>query len=175
MNAPLALPARVLGQWYVVHTKPRQEATAHEHLARQGYDCYLPMMTVQRIRRGKWVEDTECLFRRYLFIRLIAGQSNFSPIRSTRGVSSLVRIGTAPAIVPDAVIEALQAIPHRAPPLFEAGAAVTITEGVFAGLDAEFVGLKQMPDGEMRALVLLQLLSKLQKIPIPATAIRLTN
>ena len=175
MSAPDALPFNAMGQWYVVHTKPRQEACAQENLARQGYDCFLPMMTVQKIRRGKWVEEAECLFRRYLFIRLIAGQSNFAPIRSTRGVSGLVRFGTTPAVVPDAVVEALRTMPLQDRPMFNAGDAVTITAGAFAGVAAEFVALKQMPDGEMRALVLLELLSKMQKIAVPASALRLAR
>lgn len=124
---------------------------------------------------GQWVEEAECLFRRYLFIRLIAGQSNFAPIRSTRGVSGLVRFGTTPAVVPDAVVEALRTMPLQDRPMFNAGDAVTITAGAFAGVAAEFVALKQMPDGEMRALVLLELLSKMQKIAVPASALRLAR
>lgn len=172
MNAPLKLTAYAPARWYVVHTKPRQETCALEQLARQGYDCFLPMMSVQKIRRGKWIEETECLFRRYLFIRLIAGQSNFSPIRSTRGVSGLVRFGNLPAVVPDEVIHALRMMPVREEALFQAGDAVTIAEGALAGLGAEFVALKQMPDGEMRALVLLELLSKLQQIAVPVSVLR---
>lgn len=160
------------GHWYVVHTKTRQEACALENLERQGYHCFLPMITVQKISRGKWVEETECLFRRYLFIRLIEGQSNFSPIRSTRGVSGLVRFGTLPAIVPDEVIDALRRMPAHEESMFKPGDEVTITEGPFAGLSAEFVALQQMPDGNMRALVLLELLSKLQKIAVPAAVLR---
>jgi transcriptional antiterminator RfaH len=175
MNAPDELPLNALGQWYVVHTKPRQEVRAQENLARQGYDCFMPMMAVQKIRRGKWVEDAECLFRRYLFIRLVAGQSNFAPIRSTRGVSGLVHFGTQPAVVPDTVVEALRTLPTPEQPMFKAGDMVTITEGAFAGIAAEFVALRQMPDGEIRALVLLELLSKLQKIAVPAAVLRLED
>lgn len=32
--------------WYVVHTKPRLEATAREHLLRQEFEVYLPMFKV---------------------------------------------------------------------------------------------------------------------------------
>lgn len=175
MSAPDELPVNAMGQWYVVHTKPRQEACALQNLTQQGYDCFLPMVTVQKVRRGRCVEDAECLFRRYLFIRLIAGQSNFVPIRSTRGVSGLVRFGVQPAVVPDAAVDVLRFMPAKNQPLFKAGDVVTITEGAFAGVAAEFVALKQMPDGEIRALVLLELLSKLQKVAVPATVIRLAN
>ena len=36
-------------RWYVIHAKPRQEARALENLERQGYEAWLPMLTVQKI------------------------------------------------------------------------------------------------------------------------------
>ena len=44
--------------WYVVHTKPRQEDKALLNLERQGYRCYLPRLTVEKIRRGKFAQVT---------------------------------------------------------------------------------------------------------------------
>ena len=161
------------GRWYVIHTKPREESVALENLERQGYRCYLPKITVQRILRGKWRESEECLFRRYLFIRLIAGQSNFAPIRSTRGVSGLVRFGILPAIVPNQVIELLMSRPAQDEPLFAKGQSVLITEGPFAGLAAEFCEIKKIDDGEVRALVLLEFLSKLQRLSLPVASLKL--
>lgn len=160
------------GGWYVIHTKPRQESVALENLERQGYRCFLPMVAVQRIHRGKWLEAEECMFRRYLFIRLVAGQSNFSPIRNTRGVAGMVRFGTLPAIVPDEVIDALMSLPSPENPLFKKGHTVLITEGPFAGLAAEFCQLEKSDDGEVRALVLLEFLSKLQRLSLPARTLK---
>ncbi len=53
--------------WYVVHCKPRQEATAEEHLNRQGYGAYLPKVLLRKRKRDKWVKVVEPLFPRYLF------------------------------------------------------------------------------------------------------------
>lgn len=40
-------------QWYVVHSKPRQEARALANLTQQGYDCYLPLRRTEKIyKRG---------------------------------------------------------------------------------------------------------------------------
>ena len=102
-------------RWYVIHAKPRQEARALENLERQGYEAWLPMLTVQKILRGRVADVTEPLFSRYLFIRLDTVQSNWSPIRSTLGVSRLVTFGNQPAVVPDALIDDLRRLPSRSP------------------------------------------------------------
>ncbi|MEY3490244.1 MAG: transcription antitermination protein RfaH, partial [Pseudomonadota bacterium] len=95
-------------QWYVVHTKPRQEQRALENLQRQGFKAWLPTIEVEKLRRGKLTRVIEPMFSRYLFIQLDTTQSNWSPIRSTLGVSKLVSFGNVPAVVPDPLIQALQ-------------------------------------------------------------------
>ena len=39
-------------QWYLIHTKPRQEVCALENLQRQGYECYLPQLVLEKLRNG---------------------------------------------------------------------------------------------------------------------------
>jgi transcription antitermination factor NusG len=79
--------------WYPIHTKPRQERRALDNLQHRGYPCYLPMFPVQKIRRAKLTTVEESLFPRYLFIQLDIGPKglDWGPIRSTMGVSRLVR------------------------------------------------------------------------------------
>ena len=149
-----------VNSWYVVHTKPRQESVALAQLERQGYICYLPFIQAERIRRGKASIAQEPLFPRYLFIYLDSSQQgkSWAPIRSTIGVSNLVQFGQRTAKVSEALIEALRtrelSIPARE--LFQAGDAVTITTGPFAGLDAIY----QTSNAERRAVILIELLSK---------------
>lgn len=80
-------------QWYTVQSKPRQEAVAAEHLLRQGYETYLPQIRLKKHRRKQWVDVTEPLFLRYLFIKVDADQQSLAPVRSTVGVAGLVRFG----------------------------------------------------------------------------------
>lgn len=102
-------------QWYVIHTKPRQEQRALENLQRQGFEAWLPMIALEKVRRSRLTQVTEPMFSRYLFIRLDTTQTNWSPIRSTLGVSKLVSFGNVPAAVPDALIDMLRESP-RSPP-----------------------------------------------------------
>ena len=160
--------------WYLVHTKPRQERCALENLQWQGYECYFPTMPAEKLRSGKLCVVDQALFPRYLFIRLGQGPTaqSWSPIRSTKGVSRLVTFGTTPAKVDDALItllrnqEALiQAEPDR---LFKSGERVRITAAPFIDIE----GMYQMADADQRVLVLIELMSKPVKIHLPPAAIR---
>jgi transcriptional antiterminator RfaH len=51
-------------RWYLVHTKPRQEACALQNLNQQGYDCYLPLMSSEKLLRGQVSKSSEHLFPR---------------------------------------------------------------------------------------------------------------
>ncbi len=149
--------------WYLIHSKPRQEARALENLQRQGYEAWLPMLTVEKIRRGRIANVTEPMFSRYLFIRLDTVTSNWAPIRSTLGVSRLVTFGSVPASVPDDLIEALRTAPMQSPQrLLATGEEVLFVDGPLQGLR----GIFQQHDGEARALVLIELLSKPQSIAV---------
>lgn len=172
-HSPLALPSPEDGQdWYLVHTKPRQELLALENLERQGYPCYLPQLCVEKRRRGKLQTVTEALFPRYLFIRLGSGigAKGWGPIRSTTGVSRLVTFGHVPARVPEPVLACIRAdlAPdkvHRR--RFAPGDVVHIVEGPFKGLDAVY----EMSDGQARALVLIQILHQSVRLTLATQAI----
>jgi transcriptional antiterminator RfaH len=146
--------------WYLVHTKPRQEDVALANLERQGYECYLPQMRIERIRRRKAEVATEPMFPCYLFIRLDNSDQgkSWSPIRSTLGVSQLVHFGARAAKVDEALVELLrlreQAMPLDA--MFQSGDSVFITDGPFAGIEAIY----QTADADRRAFILLEILSK---------------
>ena len=154
--------------WYVIHSKPRQEQRALDNLVRQGFECYLPKVTLESVRRGALKVVEEALFPRYLFIRLDSDFSSgkgWGPIRSTLGVNRLVTFGSEAAKAPDHLIDALQAMdtargePQR---LFSDGDVVQMTSGPFAGLE----GVYQLADGSARAFMLVELLSKQVKLPV---------
>jgi len=155
--------------WYAIHSKPRQEERALDNLQRQGFEAWLPMLTVEKVLRGKLVQVTEPMFSRYLFIRLDTEQTNWSPIRSTLGVSRLVSFGNRPAVVGDELIEALQTVPARAPErLFQSGQSIKIVSGPLKGLE----GIFQQADGEHRAMVLIDLLNKQHRVTTPMQDLR---
>ena len=160
--------------WYVIHTKPRQEARALTNLVQQGYQCFLPMITLERLSRGRVNLVEEPLFPRYLFICLDHGRhgQNWAPIRSTVGVSGLVTFGSSPARMHPDLIDALlqqqedlSEAPER---LFQTGERLLIASGAFAGLEAVY----QMASGDNRAMVLIELMGKLAPMQIAPSSLR---
>jgi transcriptional antiterminator RfaH len=144
--------------WLLAYTKPRQEALAEEHLRRQGFDVLCPQLRVQKLRRRKWTWVEEPLFPRYLFVGATDEQS-WAPVRSTVGVTSLVRFGGQVAAVPKALVETLRTSatePQRHRPIYQQGQKVRIVAGPFATLEGVF----DMAQGETRATVLLDLLGR---------------
>ncbi len=146
--------------WYLVHTKPRQEKCAQENLVRQGYECYLPTFPKEKLLKNGVTVAQEPLFPRYLFIRLGQGHADqsWTPIRSTKGVSQLVRFGVNPAKVHDGLIDCLRAteaaVQANPEPLFTPGEQVRLTDGAFVGIE----GVYHMVDGDRRVMVLIELM-----------------
>jgi transcriptional antiterminator RfaH len=158
-------------KWHVIHTKVREEFRALENLQNQGFEVFLPTCQVQKKSQGKVKLATEPLFSRYLFIHLCDVSSNWFPIRSTRGVSELLRFGqtTEPVAIPDPVIECLKQRCSQEEPLhqlFQAGELLEITKGPFKGLLGFFQKLQTLPDGVTRALLLVEILGSVQKISL---------
>ncbi len=160
--------------WYLVHTKPRQEACALQNLNSQGYDCYLPLLSSEKILRNQIIKASEPLFPRYLFIRLDTGHTakSWTPIRSTRGVSKLVSFGNQPARVADELVESIRARESSGgineKRLFKPGEPIRVVDGPFAGVE----GIFQSLDGTQRVMILIELMSKPVKMAVSPTSIR---
>ncbi|WP_299310563.1 transcription/translation regulatory transformer protein RfaH [uncultured Halomonas sp.] len=160
-------------RWYVIQCKGGESFRAAEHLANQGYEVFHPVLEVQKKRRGKLEWVSEPLFPYYLFIRLDRLVSNWRPIRSTRGVLKLVGFGDMPVAVEDGLVATLREHGSERSATdrnlyFRAGEAVTITEGPFKELQAVFASHK----GEERAIVLLNLLHRQQRLEMPVAQLK---
>jgi transcriptional antiterminator RfaH len=132
------------------------------------------MIPSEKLSKGLLVVAEEPLFPRYLFIRLGQGDAakSWVPIRSTKGVSSLVRFGVEPARVDDGLIEllrtqevSLQSEPNR---LFKQGECVRLSEAPFAGIE----GIYHMADGERRVMVMIEILSKPVAVSVAPASLR---
>jgi len=150
--------------WYAVYTKPRQERVAEENLLRQHFDCFLPMAVNPYQRRTKSrLQRVEPLFPRYLFINAIADQQSLGPVRSTRGVCTLVRFGMKLVTVPEVIVQMIRrrmnpdtGLVELNPVRVEPGDRVRVFDGPFAGAE----GILEACSGEKRALLLMELLGR---------------
>ncbi|QLH64226.1 transcriptional activator RfaH [Serratia symbiotica] len=126
--------------WYLLYCKRGQLSRAQKHLKWQAVNCFSPIITLEKIVRGKRIAISEPLF-------------------PNRGVSHFVRFGALPATIPYRVIEELQIHVGETcvdPQTPQPGDTVLIVNGVFEGLRAIYTE----PDGETRSMLLLNLLHK---------------
>ncbi len=164
-------------KWHVIHTKVREEFRALENLQAQDFEVFLPTCQVQKKQQGKIQLATEPLFPRYLFIRLSDVTSNWFPIRSTRGVSQLLRFGTSadPVEIPETIVACLKQRCAKEEPLhelFKPGEMIEIIQGPFKGLIGFFEKLQTLPDGLSRAMLLVEVLGSVQKLQIQLPQLR---
>jgi len=158
--------------WYLIHTKPRQEHIARTHLERQGYTTYLPVVSQARRRSGRRIYKIEPFFPRYLFIYLDTSTDNWAPIRSTKGVSTLVQFGFTPAIVPDDLVAQVKVREngqglHEINVSYQKGDRVHILDGPMMGYE----GIFQACTGEERIIVLLDVMGKQARLEVDLDAV----
>ena len=163
-------PVTGVDSWYVIRSKPRGESTAQTHLERQGFRVYFPRILQPTRVRGRWLDRIEPLFPRYLFLQIDVEEQSLAPVRSTVGVTDIVRFGAQYATVLDEIVQELmnRAEPetglHRLRrPLFERGVHVRVSEGPFSGLEGVF----ECHEGEERLLILLEVLGRQTRVRIP--------
>ncbi len=148
--------------WYLIFCKPRQERRAQVNLDRQGYTTYLPRILNRRQRAGQWVQVIEPMFPRYLFIQLDDLADDWAPIRSTFGVTCMVRFGYQVPVVPATIVAGIEAREtdegyHVAPELdFREGERVRVLRGPMAGLEGIFTARSSRE----RVLILLDMLGR---------------
>ena len=138
------------------------ERLAEENLKRQGYETYLPLVQQTRRRNGKNIKVTESFFPRYLFIYLDDKTDNWAPIRSTLGVSHLIRFGGEAVVVPMRLIYELKQNENECG--FQQyhdndlmlGDNITVIGGPFAGQQ----GIYQHKKGTERVAILLDIVGK---------------
>lgn len=162
-------------RWYVVHTKRAAEAVAEANLIRQGYEVYLPLLARMARHRGRRREEIVALFPRYLFVAVHEASQSLAPVRSTVGVSNVVRFGQQYAAIPAAVIaylrdrEDAESGLHRlcSPAMPAPGTCVTLLDGPFGGLQ----GIFTRESGPDRVIVLLNLLGTETRVTVPVESL----
>lgn len=158
--------------WYLLYCKRGQIQRAQDHLERQAVNCLMPVITLEKVLRGKRTTVSEPLFPNYLFVEFDPEVIHTTTINATRGVSHFVRFGSQPATVPSTVIHQLSVYQQPEditdPDTPYPGDNVVITEGAFEGFQAIFAE----PDGEARSMLLLNFLNKQVRQSVKNTEFR---
>jgi len=160
--------AEQLINWWVLQTKPRAEEQALRNLAMQGMTTYCPMFTKESMRRQKVKLTSAPLFPRYVFVRTDeVAVNHISAIRSTPGVSQLLKIGAAPAVLNGSIIDHLKKNEElqnsNVERYFQHGDRITVTEGIYKGLE----GIYQIDDVLSRAVIFITLMQQETALTLP--------
>ncbi|MDK9713656.1 MAG: hypothetical protein OEL86_06015 [Sulfuritalea sp.] len=154
--------------WYVVHTKVRQEQTACDNLVRQGYAVYLPRIKILKRIRGRQRALQEPLFPRYLFVQPRSAAHSIAPVRSTLGVTTIVRFGQEPAVLRPQTLRDIRDFETRRNEArdedispFQPGARIRVAAGPLTGME----GLISDVSHE-RVVVLMRLLGQDTKVSL---------
>jgi transcriptional antiterminator RfaH len=159
--------------WWVVQTKPQHEVQAMTHLEQQGMTTYCPQFQQESISQRQVKLRTTPLFPRYVFVLANeVTQQQMHRIRSTVGISQLIKVGEMPCILDAEVIRNIMAMEashlKNTERYFKADDEVLITSGLYQGLE----GIYQMDQGLERAVLLLNLLQHPTQLSINKTKLK---
>jgi transcriptional antiterminator RfaH len=154
-----------MSYWTVAQTESQRERTASNHLARSGFEVYLP-----RLKKRKTVEP---LFPGYIFVRIV---QHWHAINTTIGVLRVLLAGEHPARLPDDVLEEIRAredrrgfirLPKRT---HKRGAKVRIVRGTFA----DHLGIYDGASRKDRERVLLAVLGRMVPVEVAPADLEFT-
>ena len=94
--------------WYLIQTKPNGHSRSSEHLKRQGFEVFLPLIVKTSKKKGKFLDSTTPLFPGYLFIHTSIDPVPWTSINGTRGVSKAVTLDRIYRPVNTHIIEGLK-------------------------------------------------------------------
>ena len=149
--------------WYLLQTKYNQENRAAQELKKQNITVFFPQYKIEKLTKGEKITKEEPLFSRYLFVQLNNADTNWTSIRSTRGVSNIVEFGNGPFIVDEAIIWELKKLdPSFTKPYIDIGGKVRVMSGPLKGL----IGIYKAPNGLSRSIILMEFMSQNQHLSI---------
>ena len=147
--------------WYLLQTKPHAHKTARDHLMRQGFDVFRPLIVKTTKKSGKLLDVKTTLFPGYLFMGTLIDPVPWKSINGTRGVSKAVTLDGIYRPVSTHIIEGLQQRcdecgVFRSLNDIESGDRVKIERGPFA----EFICSVEDIQDDQRAWVLIDILQQ---------------
>ena len=159
MKAPKKDKNKII--WVLIYTKAKQEIKANENLQKQGFKTFLPMIAPSN--KNSEYELLVPVFPRYLFAQINFELDNWTAIKSSYGVSSIVMFSEKFTSIPNNIIELIQDKLNESGIYkediqmvdYKEGDHVAIKEGRFAGVDAIFLSTKSKD----RVRLLLKLLN----------------
>lgn len=132
-------------KWLVAYTKPRLEHVALQNLERQNFEAYLPRYKKFKNTEAGPTPMFEPMFPRYILFRPSTPEQSIESVRSTKGVSNVVRFGFDPGVVSGTLVATIKA--------FEASQNQALQQDMSNFKAGQRVKLKHVALGNMEGLV----------------------
>lgn len=94
--------------WHLIQTRPNTHFLAEEHLRRQGFEVFLPLIIKTTKSNRKFVNKTVPLFPSYLFMGSSSKNISWKSVNGTRGISKAVTLDGVYRPINPRIIQGLQ-------------------------------------------------------------------
>ena len=153
--------------WLVAQIKPNSHDLASRNLERQGFEAFMPKMSVAIIKDNKFISKDVLVFPGYGFVGIDSQSSNWTKINSTYGVSKLLGFNNKPYEIPYGFIVALKNRYEKNVNLIineklKSGDTIKFNNGPFANLVTKIESI----DKKKRIYVLLEVMGGRRKLEI---------
>lgn len=154
-------------KWVVASTHPNRESVALQHLSRQGFTTYCPMIRKRRRHARRVDEVLRPIFPSYVFIQIDVERTQWRPILSTIGIRTLISFGSKLGMLDERLIDGLKAretegVVTLSESLFEPGQKVQLVGGPMDGILATVLSV----EARDRIVVLMDLLKQSVRVSV---------
>jgi transcriptional antiterminator RfaH len=150
--------------WACLVTQPQGELRAAHNLKQQGFDFYIPRISVDTVRRGKKITIHPMMFPRYMFVWIV---EQWYALKGTYGVSGIIMQGDRPHPVSNEVIDLVRGFEGSFPNPYKPNAALIVNDGRLRWQHVRFIGMK----GSDRVRVLWYWLGRENEVVLPLKAV----
>jgi transcriptional antiterminator RfaH len=163
-------------QWHLVQFKPNSHRLAVWNLQRQGFETFLPLQEITRIKASRFTVNLRPLFPGYMFVGFELNAAPWRTINSTIGVSRLVSFANNYKPLPLNLILGLmlrcdeggKLLPSKT---LNAGDSVEVLTGPFAN----FVATVEKIDEQQRVWVLMEFMGQSTRMNAAPDDVRLAT
>ena len=163
-------------QWHLVQFKPNSHRLAVRNLQRQGFETFLPLQEITRLKASRFTVNLRPLFPGYMFVGFEFDAAPWRTINSTLGVSRLVSFANNYKPLPPNLISSLmfrcdeggKLLPPKS---LNAGDSVEVLKGPFAN----FVATVEKIDAQKRVWVLMEFMGQSRRMHVAPDNVRLAT
>ena len=156
-----------LKKWFIIQLKPNSYVMATRNLERQGFETFLPEMSITIKKNNRYISKKIHLFPGYMFVCFDPNYLKWNLINSTYGVSKILSFNNKPAVIsPDLIL----ALKYRYSPNESLSGNENLEKGdrikMITGPFVNFFAKVENVEGSNRIWILLENAGVIQKLKL---------